>query len=189
MNWRRAAIAVTVAVPVIAVLAYGLTQDPAQIPSPLPGRAAPAFALPVFSPGREPLSIPVGDTVRLSAYRGQVVVVNFWASWCLECRTEHSTLSAVASAYADRGVRFFGVLYNDTPDKGRDWIADMRGQSYPALQDDRIRTGIDYGLYGVPETFFITRDGQVAYKHIGPISERVLVQKLDSLLGLPSGQG
>ena len=189
MNWRRALIAVAVAVPVIAMLGYGLTQDPAQIPSPLPGRAAPAFALPVFSPGREPLALPVGDTVRLATYKGQVVVLNFWASWCLECRTEHEALSSVASAYADRGVRFFGVLYNDTPEKGLEWIAGMRGQSYPSLQDERIRTGIDYGLYGVPETFLINRDGQVAYKHIGPISDRVLVQKLDSLLGVPPGPG
>lgn len=187
MNWRRALYGVTAAVPVIVLLGYGLTRDPRAIVSPLPGKAAPDFALGVFAPGVGRTAMTVGDTARLSAHRGDVVVLNFWASWCLECRHEHEALSSVARAYVDRGVRFYGLLYNDTPSAGLAWIEDMGGQSYPSLLDPRTRTAIDYGLYGVPETFFITRDGRVAYKHIGAITERLLVQKLDSLLADPPG--
>jgi cytochrome c biogenesis protein CcmG, thiol:disulfide interchange protein DsbE len=186
VNWRRAFAAVAVALPLVALLGYGLTQDPHEIPSPLPGKPAPTFALSIFSPGQGATAMPVGDTVRLSAYRGQVVVLNFFASWCLECRVEHQLLSAVASSYAGRGAHFFGVLYDDVPTNGLQWIADMGGQQYPALVDPHERTAIDYGLYGVPETFFITRDGRVAYKQIGPIPESVLLQKLDSLLQAPA---
>jgi cytochrome c biogenesis protein CcmG/thiol:disulfide interchange protein DsbE len=186
MNWRRAFIATLVALPIVALLAYGLTQDPKEIPSPLPGKSAPVFALPVFAAGTGATALPVGDTVRLADYRGQVVVLNFWASWCLECRVEHQLLSQVATLYHPRGVRFLGVLYNDQTPNGLAWIRDMGGQSYPSLDDGRSRTAIDYGLYGVPETFFIARDGRVAYKQIGPISEGVLLQKLDSLLAAPA---
>jgi cytochrome c biogenesis protein CcmG/thiol:disulfide interchange protein DsbE len=182
VNWRRALVAVLVAVPIIGLLGYGLTRDPRSIPSPLPGREAPDFALAVFAPGSGATAMSVGDTVRLSAHRGDVVVLNFWASWCLQCRDEHRALSSVATEYHDRGVRFYGLLYNDRPDYGTRWIAEMGGQSYPSLLDPRTRTAIDYGLYGVPETFFVGRDGRVAYKHIGPIPDWLLAQKLDSLL-------
>lgn len=187
MNWRRSLLAVGVAVPIVALLAYGLTRDPRAIPSPLPGKSAPDFALSVFAPGDGKSALSLGDTIRLSAFRGEVVVLNFWASWCLECRHEHQVLSEVADAYADQGVRFFGLLYNDAVDAGLKWIDEMGGQSYPSLLDPRTRTAIDYGLYGVPETFFVSRGGRVAYKHIGPISGRLLVQKLDSLLREPAG--
>jgi cytochrome c biogenesis protein CcmG/thiol:disulfide interchange protein DsbE len=185
VNWRRAMFGVGIAVPVIALLAYGLTQDPKEIPSPLPGKPAPDFSLSVFAPGQAATAMQVGDTVHLAGYHGQVVVLNFWASWCLECRVEHRTLSAVATAYEGR-AKFFGVLYNDIAENGRQWISDMSGQSYPSLEDPRSRTAIDYGLYGVPETFFISRDGRVAYKHIGPIPDGVLTQKLDSLIQAPA---
>jgi cytochrome c biogenesis protein CcmG/thiol:disulfide interchange protein DsbE len=187
MNWRRAAIGGLVALPIVALLAFGLTRDPGAIDSPLPGRPAPDFSLRVFSEGEPGQQRPVGDTVRLSQLRGQVVVLNFWASWCAECRREHAALTNVATEYADKGVRFFGVLYNDQTALGLKWIAEMGGQSYPAVEDPRMRTSIDYGLYGAPETFFIGKDGQVAYKHIGPVSEGLLMQKLDSLLAAPAG--
>lgn len=186
MNWRRAFIATLVALPIVALLAYGLTQDPKAIPSPLPGKAAPTFALPVFAPGTGASALPAGDTVRLADHGGHVVVVNFWASWCLECRVEHRLLSEVATAYYPRGVRFYGVLYNDQPANGLAWIRDMGGQTYPSLDDGKSRTAIDYGLYGVPETFFIAKDGRVAYKQIGPISEGLLLQMLDSLVAAPA---
>ena len=83
-------------------------------------------------------------------------------------------------------MRFYGVLYNDSPENGSRWIDAMGGQSYPSVNDPRTRTAIDYGLYGVPETFFIGRDGRVAYKHVGPVSATLLASKLDSLLRLPA---
>lgn len=185
MNWKRATMAVAVAVPIIGILGFGLTRDPKAIDSPLPGKAAPPFALEVFAAGEGPTALAVGDTVRLANHDGEVVVLNFWASWCLQCRDEHQDLSVTATRYHDRGVRFVGVLYNDKPDFGLRWIREMGGQSYPSVLDPRTRTAIDYGLYGVPETFFVGRDGRVAYKHIGPITARMLSAKLDSLLQAP----
>ena len=175
MNWRRAVIGAGVALPIIALLAYGMTVDPKALPSTLPGRPAPEFALRVMD------SAPP-DTVRLSEQRGAVVVLNFWASWCLECRVEHSDLSLAATTYAPRGVKFYGVLYSDSEGNGRNWIRDMGGQAYPALVDDRSRTAIGYGLYGVPETFVIDQQGRVVHKQIGPITARQLANILEPLL-------
>ena len=186
MNWKRAWIASLFAVPVIGLLAWGMTRDPKDIPSPLPGREAPTFTLSVFAPGQPPLQRNVGDTIRLADYKGEVVVLNFWASWCLACRDEHTTLSEVAATYAGKPVHFYGVLYNDSPPNGTKWIAEMGGQSYPSLNDPGARTAIDYGLYGVPETFFLDRNGRVAYKHTGPVSPAVLQRVVDSLMALPA---
>ena len=184
MNWRRAAIASASAAPVIALLAWGMTLDPKEIISPLPGRNAPQFALGVFAPGQPPLERKLGDTLALGALRGKVVVLNFWASWCLECRVEHKDLSAVAMSNATRPVQFLGVLYNDVAKAGLDWIAEMGGQAYPATLDPGARTAIDYGLYGVPETFVIDPTGRVAYKHTGPFPAPLLQFKIDSLLAV-----
>jgi cytochrome c biogenesis protein CcmG/thiol:disulfide interchange protein DsbE len=182
VNWKRASIAAATAAPVIALFAWGLTRDPNSIPSPLPGREAPSFALAVFAPGQGELARPMGDTVRLDALRGKVVVLNFWASWCLACRDEHEVLSEVARTYAGKPVQFLGVLYNDVPDKGRAWIAEMGGQSYPSVDDPGARVAIDYGLYGVPETFFLDAAGRVAYKYTGPVTPGIVRIKVDSLM-------
>lgn len=179
MNWNRGAAGAAVALPIIALLAYGMSVDPKDLPSTLPGRPAPAFALPV-------LDAAPPDTARLTEHRGEVVVVNFWASWCLECRVEHEDLSQVSSLYAPRGVRFYGVLYNDSESNGRNWIQSMGGQSYPALLDPGSRTAIDYGLYGVPETFVIDQQGRVVHKQIGPITAAQLSRLIDPLLAAGS---
>lgn len=182
MNWKRAFIAVLIAAPIIALFAYGFTRDPAAIPSPLPGHDAPPFALTVFAPGEAPLARPVGDTIRLADLAGKVSVVNFWASWCGPCRAEHAALSETARHYAGMPAQFVGVLYNDRPAPATRWIAEMGGQSYPAVMDEAARTAIDYGVYGVPETFIVDATGRIAYKHVGPISAVVLRQWIDSLL-------
>ena len=184
MNWRRAAIATASAIPLVALFAYGMTRDPREIPSPLPGKPAPDFALEVIRAGDEQAADQAqpGDTIRSSDLRGQIVVLNFWASWCLACRDEHAVLSATAQTYAGRGVRFLGVLYNDRPASGIEWITQMGGQSYPAVKDFRSRTAIDFGLYGVPETFIIGPDGTVAYKHIGPVPSQVLTDQIERIL-------
>lgn len=182
MNWKRATIAAVCVVPLLALFRYGLTLDPREIVSPLPGREAPVFSLPVFASGQSPLARPIGDTVRLASLRGQVVVLNFWASWCLECQVEHSALSEFARDYAGRPVHFFGVLYNDVAPAGTEWIAKMGGQSYPSVLDPGSRTAIDYGLYGVPETFFLDVNGRVAHKQTGPVNEAILRRIVDSLL-------
>lgn len=184
MNWRRSLGAAVVVVPIVVLLGYGLTRDPRAIPSPLPGQPAPEFALAVMkdAPGSGQGREAAGDTIRLSELRGNVVVINFWASWCLACRDEHAALSATARAYEGRGVRFFGILYKDSPEQARAWIDEMGGQSYPTLLDPGSRTAIDFGVYGVPETFFIGPDGRVEYKHVGPVNERILVDRIEAIL-------
>lgn len=201
MNWKRSVVAVAVIVPVIALFWYGLSLDPRTIPSPLPGQPAPEFTLKLMDPPEGvgergevfaateigSADAPAAGTVSLAEQRGKVVVLNFWASWCLACRDEHAPLSEVAKLYRDRGVVFYGVLYNDTPEPARRWIEEMGGQSYPTLLDPGSRTAIDYGLYGVPETFFIDQEGRVAYKHIGPVTRSLLIQKLDEILATGEG--
>ena len=182
MNWKRAFIAVLIGAPLIALFAYGFSRDPAAIPSPLPGHDAPPFALTVFAAGEAPLMRPIGDTIRLTDLKGKVSVVNFWASWCGPCRGEHAALSETARRYADRPAQFVGVLYNDRTAPATRWIAEMGGQSYPAVTDNESRTAIDYGVYGVPETFIVDATGRIAYKHVGPVSAAVLRQWIDSLL-------
>ena len=182
MNWKRATVALIAVAPVIALFAFGFTRDPRTIPSPLPGHRAPPFTLAVLSPPTGKTTPSVGDTVRLSGLEGKVVVLNFFASWCLPCRAEHAALSETALRYADKPVQFLGVLYNDEPSAGLRWISDMGGMAYPALVDRESRTAIDYGLYGVPETFIIQTDGRVAHKEVGPVTHVLLQRVLDSLL-------
>lgn len=180
MRWRFAAAAVALGLPAVALLGFGLTRDPREIPSPLPGRPAPTFALPVFAPGTPPTgkAPAVGDSIRLASLRGDIVVVNFWASWCLACRGEHAALAAVGAQYTGTDVHFVGVLYNDSPDNGVRWIQQLGGQPYPSLQDEGARTAIDYGVYGVPETFVIDKQGVIRYKQIGPITQEALERKI-----------
>ena len=187
MNWKRAGFAAIGTIPVLALFAFGFTRDPGEIASPLPGNLAPAFGLAVFAPGEGALARPVGDTIRLAEQAEKVVVVNFWASWCLACRDEHAALSETAVAYADDSVQFVGLLYNDRTAGALRWIEEMGGQSYPSVLDKDSRTAIDYGLYGVPETFIIDRGGRIAVKHLGPISHRQLRHWIDSLLAVPVG--
>ncbi|MGQ0538166.1 MAG: redoxin domain-containing protein [Gemmatimonadaceae bacterium] len=182
MNWKRASLAGLIAAPLVALLGYGLTRDPSAIASPLPGRVAPSFDLEVFYSGAGPLAPAPGSRVSLADRRGMVIVVNFWASWCLPCKDEHAALSSVARRYAGRPVQFLGLLYNDITRNALKWLDEMGGQTYPSLLDPGTRTAIDFGVYGVPETFFIGRDGLVATKHVGPVSESFLIRVVDSLL-------
>lgn len=188
-RWHRSTIAVALGLPMIGVLGFGLTRDPGEIASPLPGREAPEFALPVLTSGEatplHPKQPPVMDTVRLRDLRGKVVVVNYWASWCLACRDEHPVLQQASAAYADSGVQFVGVVYNDRGNNALKWLREMGPVPYPSVMDPRTATAIDYGVYGVPETFFIGRDGRVAYKHFGPLTPTVMQRQLGALLAEP----
>jgi cytochrome c biogenesis protein CcmG/thiol:disulfide interchange protein DsbE len=174
MNWKRSLFGVGFAVPIVMLLGYGLTRDPRQIDSPLPGRPAPAFSLPTLQPG---------DSIKLSELRGNVVVVNFWASWCIPCRDEHPVLLAASQVYEPKGVKFVGIAYNDKPEDSQRWLDEL-GSAYPSLVDNGARTAIDYGVTGVPETFILDKQGVVAFKKFGPITSGEITQKLDSLLAL-----
>jgi cytochrome c biogenesis protein CcmG, thiol:disulfide interchange protein DsbE len=182
MNWKRVTLTIAGLIPVVSLLAYGMTIDPRALPSTMPGKAAPDFTLTVM----ESLKSPDGPVeASLQAHRGDVVVLNFWASWCLACRSEHAALSSIASMYEGRGVQFYGTLYNDVPPNAERYIRELGGQSYPTLLDPGSRTAIDYGLFGVPETFFIGPDGRVVYKHVGPVTEALLVEWIEKARAQP----
>lgn len=177
MNWSRAALGLGIALSIIALLGFGLTRDPTAFPSPLPGTTAPTFALPVME---------TGELVDLADLAGEVVVLNFWASWCVPCRYEHADLVASAGRYQTRGVRFYGLLYQDTPRNAGTFIEEMGGVNYPTLLDEGSRTAISYGVTGVPETFVIDRDGTIVFKYNGPISLRQLEAVIEPLLVDPA---
>ena len=161
----------------LAVLGFGLTVDPNEIDSPLVGRPAPEFELGTFS----------GDeSVGLSDLRGQVIVLNFWASWCLPCIEEHDVLLDAWRTYAEQGVEVVGVLYQDSPDRA-DVFLDEHGGGWLQLHDADSRAAIEYGVYGVPETFVIGADGVIAFKKVGPIEAPELTAVLEEALTARNG--
>jgi cytochrome c biogenesis protein CcmG, thiol:disulfide interchange protein DsbE len=187
MSWKRAGIAMLVGIPLLMLLAWGMTRgDPRIIPSPLIGQPAPDFELPVMAlvPGAG--GDVTGETVRLSDHLGEVVVLNFYASWCVPCRIEHPALVRTAARYADRGVQFYGIVYQDTPPSIRTYLRQMGAKGYPSLLDPGQRVAIDWGLAGVPETFFVGKDGRVARKVFSAVSELELVAEIDRLLAEPT---
>ena len=169
---------------ILGLLAFGFTRNANDLPSVLIDKVAPDFALGVMepSPGEPDRTSLVGDTVRLSRHRGDIVILNFWASWCLACAVEHAALSETADRYRDRGVSFFGVLYQDEPEPARRWLARMGGQAYPTLLDPASKTAIAYGVYGVPETYVIDSDGRVRDRFVGPVTSEMLQGQLEGLL-------
>ena len=145
------------------VLAWGLTRDPSTLPSTLIGKAVPEFALPPVK----------GRTLGLSStdLKGEVSLVNVFASWCVACREEHPLFMKLA---AQGTVPLHGLNYKDQPDDAAKWL-DSLGDPYTRTGADiNGRVAIDWGVYGVPETFVIGADGRVAYKHIGPVTEDAL---------------
>lgn len=170
MRSRRWAIPLS-GIPVLALLAWGLTRDAHTIPSPLPGKAAPDFALQTLH----------GDSLHLHDLVGQVVLVNFWASWCMACRGEHQALLEASRRYSPQGLRIVGVVYEDTRDNALQWISE-RGGDWTNVLDFGSHTAIQYGLFGVPETFFIGRDGRIIFKQIGPIDTAVVNRWVPRLL-------
>jgi cytochrome c biogenesis protein CcmG, thiol:disulfide interchange protein DsbE len=192
VSWKRAGIWMVVMIPLIMLFSFGLRRgDPRLIPSPLVDQPAPDFALPVMSidgvmPDGSELT---GDTIRLAELQGNIVVLNFFASWCVPCRIEHRALTRVANRYANDNVQFLGVVYNDQPPAIRTYIRQLGGQSYPALMDEGQRVAIDYGLVGVPETFFIAPDGKVRRKVFSAVDENILVTEIEAMLAeMPRGQ-
>jgi cytochrome c biogenesis protein CcmG, thiol:disulfide interchange protein DsbE len=151
-----------VVVPLLAVLVLNLGRDPHSIRSPLVGRPAPAFSLAPVGGGA-----PVG----LESLRGRPVVINFWATWCVPCFEEHAALTAAARTFGE--VQFLGVVYEDDEAKTQVFLA-QRGSSYPSLVDPEGRTAIAYGVFGVPETFFIDGGGRIVEKYVGPLNRATI---------------
>lgn len=144
-------------------LGIGLTMDPREIPSPLLGKEVPDFSLPPVK----------GRTLGLASadLRGEVSIVNVFASWCVACREEHPLLMELAR---QKTVPIHGLNYKDKPEDAQKWLDDL-GDPYTRTGADlKGRVAIDWGVYGVPETFIVGRDGRIAYKHIGPVTPQVL---------------
>jgi len=140
----------------------------------LQGRSAPDFTLTLFDQFDQ-------DKITLSELRGQVVLVNFWASWCVECYKEAALLEQAWRDYKDKGVVFIGVDYLDTDKAGLAYMAQY-GITYPSGPDLGGKISRAYAITGVPETFFIDKDGQIAHVQIGPITQPQLYGLLDKLL-------
>ena len=155
----------------IGVLAIGLTLNPREIPSPLIGKPVPRFDLPPV--GRRTLGLASADL------KGDVSLVNVFASWCVACREEHPVFMQMKR---EGVVPIHGINYKDRPEDAQKWLDDL-GDPYTRTGADLDgRVGIDWGVYGVPETFVIARDGTIAYKHIGPVTPQVVEETLKPLI-------
>jgi cytochrome c biogenesis protein CcmG/thiol:disulfide interchange protein DsbE len=171
-----------VILPLIGILAYGFKRDPRYIPSPLIGRQAPPFAVTLFD----------GRKLTLEDLRGKVVFLNFWASWCLPCRAEARELEATWQRVKDQDVVFLGIDIQDTEEDARAFIREF-DITYPNGRDASGKVAIDYGVWGIPETFFIDRQGQITYKHVGTLGAALITAKLDEarsgLVSAEEGKG
>ena len=145
-----------------AVLALGLRHDPSIVPSALIGKPAPPFTLAPLLDDKSGFA-----TVDL---KGRVTLVNVFASWCVPCRAEHPLLARLAQA----GIALYGIDYKDKPEDARRWLA-SQGDPYERIgADQEGHVAIDWGVYGVPESFLVDRDGIIRYKLVGPLSEEAL---------------
>jgi cytochrome c biogenesis protein CcmG/thiol:disulfide interchange protein DsbE len=159
-----------------ALLGWGLKLKPREVPSPFIGKPAPAFNLPQMQADQPPF-----DPAQM---KGQVWMLNVWASWCVPCREEHPLLMQVAR---QQMVPVIGLNYKDKPrDAGN--LLRTSGNPYQAIAvDSEGKVGIDYGVYGVPETFIIDRDGVIRYKQIGPITPEAWSETLAPLINKLKG--
>lgn len=155
----------------VALLTVNVVGPSTPVDTPIVGRAAPAFDLETLDGGR----------LTLAELRGSPVVLNFWASWCIPCREEAPLLTAAARDYEADGLRVIGVVYQDSAESARDFMA-RYGQTYPGLLDPDGRTAIDYGVFGIPETFFIDRDGIVRSRQVGAVTGDDLRANIEAII-------
>jgi cytochrome c biogenesis protein CcmG/thiol:disulfide interchange protein DsbE len=158
--------------PVLALLAYGFWTDPRDVRSPLVGRAAAPFALTTFA----------GTPVSLEGLRGRVVVVNFWASWCIPaCYEEAPVLEQAWREYRDRGVTLVGINIQDKDEAARKFMEQF-DFTFPNAMDVSGRVAVEYGVYGVPETFFIDRQGRIRERKVGAVTDEIFRRHVERLL-------
>ncbi|SAK81445.1 Thiol-disulfide isomerase/thioredoxin-like protein [Caballeronia hypogeia] len=169
---KRFLIPLVVLALLVGVLAAGLRHDPRRLPSALVGKPAPAFDLPRLDASNQ--------TMSSGALRGQVWILNVWASWCEACRDEHAVLMDFAASGA---APVYGMNYKDDREPALQWLATAGNPYVTSLVDRDGRTGIDYGVYGVPETFVIDRSGVVRYRQAGPLTRASLDGVILPLVG------
>jgi cytochrome c biogenesis protein CcmG/thiol:disulfide interchange protein DsbE len=178
-SWIRLALAISIVGVAIGLLAFGFTRDARYIHSPLIATQASSFALTLFD----------GKEIRLEDFRGEAVVLNFWASWCIPCRAEAVALENAWLKYRDRKVVFIGVNIQDKEDDARAFMREF-GITYLNGTDPSGKIAIDYGVWGIPETFFIDPQGRITHKHAGELPPPIIQAKLeDALRGIVSAEG
>ena len=152
-------------------LAVGLTRDPGTLPSALIDKAVPTFELP-------PIEGMPGEGLSSTDLVGEVSLLNVFASWCVPCRAEHPLMMALA----ERGVVINGIDYKDPAEQAARWLEEL-GNPFARIGADRSgRVAIDFGVYGVPETFVVDREGRIRYKFVGPLQPRDLTETLLPML-------
>lgn len=153
----KAILPLLVVLALLALLGYGLTQDPAEVPSPLIGKPVPDFDLPGL--------VETSAGLKTSDLKGQATLINVWASWCVACRDEHAVITELS-----RQVPVHGLNYKDTRIEAQRWLAHY-GNPYSLIGFDKEGSvGIDWGVYGVPETFVVDAQGVIRHKHIGALT-------------------
>jgi len=158
--------------PLLVLLAYGFRTDPRALPSTLVGKPAAPFALTSFA----------GTPLSLESLRGRVVVVNFWASWCIPaCYEEAPVLEKAWREYRDRGVTLVGINIQDKDEAARKFMSQFEF-TFPNAADVGGRIAVEYGVYGVPETFFIDRAGRIRERKVGAVSDEVFRAQVERLL-------
>ncbi len=168
------ALGVVVTIGVGALFGSQLGKDPTLVKTPLIGQPAPELRVP---------ELEGSGTLSLADLQGEITVVNFWASWCVACRDEHPALNAAATNYRDRGVTFVGVNYQDQRTSAIRFLDEMgRAQGYRYVSDPGSKLAVEFGMFGVPETFFIDRNGTIVAKITGPSNYRLLSSTLDDIL-------
>jgi cytochrome c biogenesis protein CcmG/thiol:disulfide interchange protein DsbE len=175
---RRVAWVIFFFASLVALLAVGLTLNPREVPSPLIGKPAPPFELPrLDAPDR---------TFTQKDMLGKVWIMNVWASWCPPCLVEHPVITGLAKSGLAPVV---GMNYKDKREDALPWLKKNGDPYHLSVFDAAGRIGIDYGVYGVPETYVIDREGIIHYKHIGPLTPEVAQKKIAPLVKKLSGRG
>lgn len=159
-----------IVIPIVALLGFGLTRNPNTLPSVLVGKVAPTFSVETLD----------GKTVTLESLSGTPMVINFWATWCGPCFAEHPVLLAAREQYESKGVRFFGVVYQDELKNVKQFL-ESNGTPFTVLIDPKSQMAINYGVGGVPETFFIDSKGIIRDKLSGSLTPGYLQNQIEKM--------
>ena len=178
MPWRRLATIAFIIGPILALLAFGFTRDARYITSPLIAKPATPFTITLFD----------GRKLTLEELRGKAVFLNFWASWCPPCRAEAKDLEAAWQKLKGNNMIFLGVALQDTDQNALEFLKEFN-VTYPNGKDESGNIAVDYGTWGIPESFFIDPQGRITYKHVGGIRAALVIAKLEEAAkGIVSAQ-